>query len=67
MQDLVVRIPLANGRELAIPYDCKTGWNKGDYDASTNPEGLRDYHGTDTRKRAKEVSILDRLVRKQYG
>jgi DNA polymerase I-like protein with 3'-5' exonuclease and polymerase domains len=67
MQDLIVRIPLAKGRELAIPYDCKTGWNKGDYDASTNPEGLKDYAGTDARKRPKEVSILDRVVRKQYG
>lgn len=67
MADLVVRIPLANGRELAIPYDCKTGWNKGDYDACTNPEGLKDYHGTDTRKRQAQVGILDRLVRRQYG
>ena len=67
MEDLIVRIPLAKGRELAIPYDTKTGWNKGDYDASTNPEGLKDYNGTDTRKRAKEVSILDRVVRRTYG
>lgn len=67
MADLIVRIPLANGRELAIPYDCKTGWNKGDYDASTNPEGLKDYSGTDSRKRAAQVGILDRVVRRTYG
>ncbi len=67
MRDLIVRIPLAKGRELAIPYDCKTGWNKGDYDASTNPEGLKDYNGTDTRKRAKEIGILDRVMRRTYG
>lgn len=67
MSDLIVRIPLAKGRELAIPYDCKTGWNKGDYDARANPEGLKDYHGTDTRKRQTQVGILDRLVRRSYG
>jgi DNA polymerase I-like protein with 3'-5' exonuclease and polymerase domains len=62
MQDLIVRIPLKNGRELAIPYDCKVGWNKGDYDPITNPEGLKDYNGTDTRKRAPTVNILDKIV-----
>jgi len=66
MNDLVVRIPLKHGRELAIPYDCKVGWNKGEYDASTNPEGLRDYTGHDSRTRQEEVSILDRVVRRAY-
>ncbi len=67
MQDLIVRIPLKNGRELAIPYDCKVGWNKGDYDARSNPEGLKDYTGHDTRTRPKEVGLLDRVVRRTYG
>jgi DNA polymerase-1 len=66
MKDLVVTIPLKNGRELRIPYDCKTGWNKGEYDARSNPEGLRDYQGTDTRKRQPEVGVLDRIVRRAY-
>lgn len=74
---LVHRVPLANGRELAIPYDCKVGWNKGDYDADRNPEGLRDYRGpgSETRKRApirqygryatrKASEILDTIVRR---
>lgn len=66
MNDLVVRIPLKNGRELAIPYDCKTGWNKGEYDARSNPEGLKDYKGTDTRKRQPQVGILDRVIRRAH-
>lgn len=67
MNDLVVRVPLNNGRELAIPYDCKVGWNRGDYDPTKNPEGLRDYKGTDDRKRQAQVGILDRRVRRTYG
>jgi DNA polymerase-1 len=64
--DLIVTIPLKHGRELRIPYDTKVGWNKGEYDASTNPEGLRDYTGHDTRTRQAEVGILDRVVHRAY-
>jgi DNA polymerase I len=67
MTDLIQPIPLRNGRTLAIPYDCKVGWNKGDYDARTNPEGLKDYEGGDTRKRQAQVGLLDRVIRKSYG
>jgi DNA polymerase I-like protein with 3'-5' exonuclease and polymerase domains len=67
MQDLVVRVPLANGRELAIPYDCKVGWNKGDYDARSNVEGLKDYNGKDQRTRQAQVGVLDRVIRRSYG
>ena len=67
MRDLVITIPLKNGRDLAIPYDCKVGWNKGDYDARSNPSGLKDYTGHDTRSRPKEVGLLDRIVRRTYG
>jgi DNA polymerase I len=67
MADLVVSIPLTNGRELKIPYDCKTGWNKGEFNASTNPEGLKDYTGHDSRRRQAEVSILDRVIRRSNG
>jgi DNA polymerase I-like protein with 3'-5' exonuclease and polymerase domains len=66
MKDLVVPIPLKNGRTLAIPYDCKVGWNKGEYDPITNPEGLKDYNGKDERTREKEAGILDRIVRRAY-
>lgn len=67
MEDLVIRVPLKNGRELAIPYDVQTGWNKGHYDATKNPEGLRDYKGTDQRKRQAQTGLLDRVVRRTYG
>ena len=57
-------VPLAGGRELLIPYDCKVGWNRGDYDPDKNPEGLKDYEGKDTRKRQAPTSILDRPLRR---
>ena len=62
MSDIVVPLPLANGRELRIPYDFEVGWNKGKYDASKNPNGLREYRGHDNRKRQKEAGVLDRVV-----
>lgn len=66
MKDLIVRIPLNNGRELAIPYDCKTGWNRGDYDETNNPEGLKDYTGSERRTREAKAGILDRPIRRTY-
>lgn len=60
---LEVPIELKHGRTMLIPFDCKTGWNKGDV-SETNPEGLKDYHGTDKRKRAPVASILDRIMHK---
>lgn len=54
-------IPLAQGREFVIPYGCKTGWNWGNYNEN-NPDGLKDYRGSDKRTRTKETHILDRLV-----
>ncbi|MDR3540347.1 MAG: DNA polymerase [Desulfosporosinus sp.] len=63
MERLAVPVPLANGRVLNIPYDCKVGWNKGDY-SPENLEGLKDYDPTgEKRKRQKRLGILDRPVR----
>lgn len=64
-------VQLADGREMKIPYDCKTGWNKGDFDKDApekNPDGLKDYTvgRSDARRRSKKVSILDRKVRRSY-
>lgn len=56
-------VELKNGRALIIPYDCQVGWNKGKYNAGTNPDGLKDYHGEDKRKRSPPVSLLDRILR----
>lgn len=66
-ENLVHEVPLANGRTLRIPYDCKTGWNKGDYSPTTNPDGLKDYVGKDERTRRPEVGILDRVIRRKHG
>ena len=65
IEGLVVPVPLARGRELRIPYDCKVGWNKGEWDPDTNPDGLKDYHGHDDRKRTPPVNLLDRLFKRQ--
>ena len=65
MQDLTITIPLKNGRELRIPYDCKVGWNKGEFNARSNPYGLKDYTGHDERTAPKEVGILDRVIRRR--
>jgi hypothetical protein len=69
LASLPVTLPLAGGRTLTIPYDCKTGWNKGEYDAKKNPDGLRDYSvgKSDTRRRHPKVGILDRPVYRKYG
>ena len=63
-EDLVISVPLAHGRVLRIPYDCEVGWNKGKYHEQKNPNGLKEYHGHDARKRQKEAGILDRILRR---
>jgi len=63
-QELIQEIPLKNGRVLSIPYDCKVGWNKGDFNAEANPDGLKDYAQGDQRKRQPQVSIMDRILRR---
>lgn len=55
-------IELKHGRDLLIPYDCKTGWNRGDW-GENNPDGLKEYEPGDERKRTPQAHILDRLVR----
>jgi DNA polymerase I-like protein with 3'-5' exonuclease and polymerase domains len=55
-------IQLEHNRTLLIPYDCKVGWNKGDY-SKDNLDGLKDYTGHDERKRSPKVSLLDRKLR----
>lgn len=52
-------VPLKNGRSLTIPYDCKTGWNRGDW-SKDNPDGLKDWTGHDSRKRTPAVHWLDK-------
>lgn len=63
MAEIIVPIGLEHGRDLRIPYDCVTGWNKGKAD-DRNPNGLRAYTGHDNRTRETEVDLLDRCVRR---
>jgi DNA polymerase I len=62
LKQLEVPIELKHGRTLLIPYDCKVGWNRGDWSES-NPHGLKDYNGSDERRRPKKVHLLDRKLR----
>src|SRR5882672_8830220 len=59
-------IPLQHGRAMCIPYDCKIGWNKGEYHAEENPDGLRDFGGGDNRRRQPKVSLVDRLLHRKH-
>lgn len=65
-QLLVEEIPLQQGRPLAIPYDCKVGWNKGEWHAEENPDGLKDYEGHDERRRQPKVSVMDRVLHRKH-
>ncbi len=69
-------IILTNDRVMRIPYDCKTGWNKGEYccgdrtrpgcdrcNKQQNLDGLRDWKGGDQRTRIPQESELDKLLR----
>ncbi len=68
LPQLIQPIPLRNGRTLAIPYDCEVGWNKGHYDARSNPDGLRSYTpGDQGRRREEKAGLLDRPVRRAHG
>ena len=68
LQQLEVPIDIGHGRTLIIPYEAKVGFNRGEYNARTNPDGLREYIPGDLgRKRTEEVSILDRPIRRAYG
>ena len=64
---LVEEVPLKYGRTLRIPYDCQVGWNKGEYDEATNPDGLKDYKGKDQRTRSPKVKLLDRVIHRRHG
>jgi hypothetical protein len=60
LQALRYPIELADGREFVIPFGCKTGWNKGNYNDKTNPEGLKTYIPGDERRRTSTVCVLNR-------
>lgn len=65
-KSLEVVVTLRGGRELRIPYDCETGWNKGKWDSEKNPDGLKKYIGGDHRSRAPALGLLDRIVQRGH-
>lgn len=48
-----------NDRTLIVPGEAKSGWNWGNYDEKSNPNGLKKCKGKDTRDR---LSGLDRIL-----
>lgn len=60
--NLITPVKLNHGRVLEIPYDCQIGWNRGKYNASKNPNGLKEWEGSDQRKRIPEAGLLDRII-----
>lgn len=59
-EQLLYPIDLEHGRQLIIPYGCKTGWNFGPWNKD-NPDGLKEWEGRDQRRRTPQVGILDRV------
>lgn len=56
----LVSVPLRHGdRVFDVPGEAKTGWNWGNFDAKSNPNGLAKWRGQDTRVR---LSGLDRVL-----
>jgi len=67
LQELLVEeLPLQHGRVLRIPYDCKVGWNKGDWNVESNVDGLKDYEAHDERRRQPKVSVMGRVLHRKY-
>lgn len=57
-------ISLPNGQSFVIPAEAKVGWNWSDFDyknPESNPDGLKKYDGSDTRRRRNppSTSLLD--------
>lgn len=55
-----VEVPLMHGRSLIVPNDVTVGWNFRKYKENKNPNGLKEYRGTDSRVRQQQRSMLDR-------
>lgn len=55
-------IELRHSRTLILPFDCKSGWNWGNYHESKNPFGLKSYEGGDQRQRPEALPILGRGI-----
>lgn len=52
LEALKTRLILEKGREFVVPTEAKIGWNWGDYDEKTNPDGLQKWKGSDKRERS---------------
>jgi len=56
----LINIPMTHGdRKLIVPGEAKSGWNWGNWDEKTNPDGLKKCKGLDARKR---LTGLERVL-----
>jgi hypothetical protein len=54
-----IELVAPSGRAFTVPGDCKVGYNWGNWSATANPNGLREWSGSDDRTRQPGTSILD--------
>jgi DNA polymerase-1 len=52
VETLRVPVTLAGGRDFVVPTEAKIGWNWGDHDEGSNPDGHRKWKGGDSRIRS---------------
>jgi DNA polymerase I-like protein with 3'-5' exonuclease and polymerase domains len=68
LTQLEVPVDIGHGRTLIVPYEAKVGFNRGEYNERTNPNGLRDYTpGDQGRRREAKAGLLDRPIRRAHG
>jgi DNA polymerase I-like protein with 3'-5' exonuclease and polymerase domains len=62
LKEILVPMELKHGRKFVIPSEAKVGWNWAAYSES-NVDGLRQWDGSDTRKRQRSTPTkLDQLL-----
>jgi len=61
LETLKTRLILKRGREFVVPTEAKIGWNWGDFDAKTNPDGLVKWKGQDSRERTGEPWLVPKF------
>jgi len=57
IQTMRTTLRLEKGREFTVPTEAKVGWNWGDYDEKTNPDGVKKWKGADDRKRQRTPRV----------
>lgn len=57
LETMRTKLVLEHGREFVVPTEAKVGWNWGDFNEVSNPDGLVKWKGKDDRKRQESPKI----------